>query len=139
MNISFLVFSLAPFNFASFSCDRLRAHLESTRVEYLEIYLKLTAAVVVAIVVVATLVAVDVVVVSIFLRPVTRINFVMELFARLLYERMQQAGLDECGDSASPLPATLYTLSSESSDATFAAVAFVAVAGAAAQGSVGFL
>lgn len=136
MNISFLVFSLAPFNFASFSCDRLRAHLESTRVEYLEIYLKLTAAVVVAIVVVATLVAVDVVVVSIFLRPVTRINFVMELFARLLYERMQQAGLDECGDSPSPLPATLYTLSSESSDATFAVVA---VAGAAAQGSVGFL
>lgn len=93
MNISFLVFSLAPFNFASFSCDRLRAHLESTRVEYLEIYLKLTAAVVVALVVVATLVAADVVVVSIFLRPVTRINFVMELFARLLYERMQQAGL----------------------------------------------
>lgn len=136
MNISFLVFSLAPFNFASFSCDRLRAHLESTRVEYLEIYLKLTAAVVVAIVVVATLVAVDVVVVSIFLRPVTRINFVMELFARLLYERMQQAGLDECGDSPTPLSATLYTLHSESSDATFAVVA---VAGAAAQCSVGFL
>lgn len=110
MNISFLVFSLAPFNFASFSCDRLRAHLESTRVEYLEIYLKLTAAVVVAIVVVATLVAVDVVVVSIFLRPVTRINFVMELFARLLYERMQQAGLDECGDSPPFTPSPVKVL-----------------------------
>lgn len=62
----------------------------------------------------------------------------MELFARLLYECMQQAGLDECGDSPSFISATLYTIPGESFDATFAVVG-VAAAAVAAQGSVGFL